>query len=152
MVRRLRASLKTEDAPERLDVQLLEQNVSGMNVLRCADLYYAIPQDAGEFSLAKLRKGEYRLSFTGNSLRQVIDRISEHEKKHATGKRLSSVIELVEEGFHGLNLIRYGELFVAIPQGEGVFEYDRVITRGYSRSFSETSLTELKLSITRTLS
>jgi glycosyltransferase involved in cell wall biosynthesis len=148
MARRLRARWAIAPAPEPLDIQLVEQNVSGMNVIRCGDLYVAIPQEAGEFSLAKLNKGRYRLSFTGNSPRQVMDMIAEHDAKHGA-KSLSAAVELLEEGYHGLNLIRYGELFLAIPQGEGVLDYDRVITQGYSRSFSETSLTALKTSITQ---
>ena len=148
MARRLRARWAIAPAPEKLDIQLLEQNVSGMNVIRCADLYVAIPQEAGEFSLTKLNKGGYRLSFTGNSLQQVMDKITEHDAKHGAGS-LAAAVELLEEGFHGLNLIRYGELFLAIPQGEGALDYDRVITQGYSRSFSEPSLTALKTSITQ---
>jgi hypothetical protein len=149
MARRLRARWTIAPAPAPLDVQLVEQNVSGMNVIRSGDLYVAIPQEAGEFSLAKLNKGGYRLSFTGNSLQQVMEKIAEHDAKHGHAKSLSAAIELLEEGFHGLNLIRYGELFLAIPQGEGALDYDRVITQGYSRSFSETSLTALKMSITQ---
>jgi hypothetical protein len=149
MARRLRARLQILDTPEPLDLQLLKQNVSGMNVIRCNGLYHAIPQDAGEFSWAKLSKGGYRLSVTGSSLRQVMDKISKLEAKHGHAKSLSPIVELLEEGFHGLNLIRYGELFLAIPQGEGAFDYDRVIAHGYSRSFSETSLMALKMSIKR---
>jgi glycosyltransferase involved in cell wall biosynthesis len=146
--RRLRAAtLPPPPAPEPTDIQLLEENVSGLNVLRCADLYCAIPQEAGEFSLNKLRAGGYRLSFTGNSLRQVMDKIA----AHTASQPPAPAIALVEEGFHGLNIIRYGEMFVAIPQGEGAFDPERVRAQGYSRSFSDTNLAALKDAVMQVL-
>ena len=63
----------------------------------------------------------------------------------------TAAIALVEEGFHGLNIIRYGEMFVAIPQGEGAFDPERVRAQGYSRSFSDTNLAALKDAVMQAL-
>jgi glycosyltransferase involved in cell wall biosynthesis len=152
LTRRLRGQLQIPAPPELHDVQLLRENVAGMNVLRCDDLIYAIPQDQGAFSLTKLRENHYRVSFSGNSLREVLDQIAAYAADPLTQVRPTGPIELLEEGFHGLNLLRYGDVYLAIPQGEGAFDYDRVLAKGYSRSATASSLTALKTSIIEVLS
>jgi len=152
LARGLRGQLQLPAPPVPHDVQLLKENVAGMNVLRCDDLVYAIPQDQGEFTLAKLRAKYYRVSFSGTTLRQVLDQIAAYEADPLIPKRPTGPLELLEEGFHGLNLLRYGDVYLAIPQGEGDFDYDRVLAKGYSRSATASSLTALKTSIIEVLS
>jgi hypothetical protein len=143
-LRRLRARVQPPRAPERLDIQLLAQNISGLNIIRSADQYYAIPQDEGEFSPAKLRAGGYRLAFTGSSMRQVMNKIAAFEAADAAG---TPPVVLAEEGVDGLNIIRCADLFFAIPQGEGAFDRRRALANGYSRVFVGQSLGEIKTSI-----
>jgi hypothetical protein len=51
---------------------------------------------------------------------------------------------LIEEGYRGFNLLRYGEKIYAIPQGEGAFDIERVGRKDYSRWFIGSSLEEVK--------
>jgi len=141
-LRRLRARLRKPPAPEPLNIQLLAQNVSGMNIIRAGDQVYAIPQDGGEFSVAKAEAGFYRLSFKGASMAEVMTKIAGHESLETT-----PAAQLAEEGVNGLNIIRCGELFIAIPQGEGAFDQRRALANGYSRVFVGQSLGEVKTSI-----
>lgn len=42
---------------------------------------------------------------------------------------------LYEAGFHGMNIVLWSGRLYALPNSEGVFEYDRMLRGGYSRSF-----------------
>jgi hypothetical protein len=54
---------------------------------------------------------------------------------------------LVEEGYKGFNLVRYGEKIYAIPRREGAFQMERVLKNKYSRWFSGESLAEVKRNV-----
>ncbi len=144
-LRRLRARFQPPREPERQDVQLLAQNVSGLNIIRSADRYYAIPQDEGAFSATKVDAGGYRVSFKGSSMRQVMNQIAEFDA--ANGGGLDPAAQLAEEGVDGLNIIHCADLFFAIPQSEGAFDYRRALAKGYSRVVIGQSLSEVKTSI-----
>lgn len=52
-------------------------------------------------------------------------------------------IELMRQGVHGFNVIRYARRYYAIPQGEGAFEPAKVKSKGYSSCFSGGSVEEV---------
>ena len=51
---------------------------------------------------------------------------------------------LVEQGYKGFNLVRYGEKIYAIPQNEGTFRIRRINRNKYSQWFSGNSLEEVR--------
>jgi hypothetical protein len=57
------------------DIELVKQGIKGLNVIRCGQLFYAIPQSSGEFSQARADAGEYDPCVTGSSLRVVLRKI-----------------------------------------------------------------------------
>jgi hypothetical protein len=134
--------------PAHVDIQLMAQDVSGMNIIRCRHYYYAIPQDGGEFSEEKANHGGYRVCFKGNSLKAVLAKIAGYEQTGEALRLDKPVPILVEEGFGGFNIIRYADSFFAIPQHEGAFSYERVIVNGYSQFHAGMTLEATKLAIT----
>lgn len=54
------------------DIQLVMQNVKGLNVFRCCQRFYAIPMRSGEFSQARAEAGDYDQCIEGSSLRIVL--------------------------------------------------------------------------------
>lgn len=58
---------KTSD----FNIELVRQGVSGYNIIRHIDRYYAIPQSEGAFISAKAESGGYSSCFSGDSLEQV---------------------------------------------------------------------------------
>lgn len=52
-------------------------------------------------------------------------------------------VELMRQGMHGFNVIRYARRYYAIPQGEGAFEPEKVKARAYSSCFSGASVDEV---------
>jgi hypothetical protein len=57
--------------------------------------------------------------------------------------------QLVEENFHGFNLVLYLNRIYAIPQPEGAFEIKRIKSGSYSRAFEGDSISEVKQLIRR---
>ncbi len=55
--------------------------------------------------------------------------------------------QLVEEGFFDFNVVCLAGEFYAIPRSEGPFEYDKILSKGYNKFFSGTSLSEVKEAI-----
>lgn len=51
---------------------------------------------------------------------------------------------LLEQSFHGFNLIGFKNIVYAIPQPEGAFDLDRVHSHGYSRSFEGATIEIVK--------
>lgn len=112
--------------PSMADVELYLENVKGLNIVRCGQHFYAISQDAGEFIPEKARSGGYNPCIFGASFKEVLRKIEE------TPEILVDNVELIEEGVRGFNIIRCGKVFYGIPQSEGAFEINRVISNGYS--------------------
>jgi glycosyltransferase involved in cell wall biosynthesis len=64
------AKLRKSKASD-LNIELVLQGVSGYNIIRHIDRYYAIPQSEGAFNLVKAESGGYSACFSGYSLEQV---------------------------------------------------------------------------------
>lgn len=129
------------------DVELVLHGVSGYNVIRYFHKFYAIPQSEGAFVPDKARGGGYSSSFSGNTADKVLQKIANATKKaiQVTPNSADSMPpQLVMDGFYGFNIIRFGSEFYAILQSEGSFEYDKILSRGYSKTFSGLSLSEVK--------
>lgn len=131
-------------------IELVKENVSGMNIVSCSGRFYAVPCGEGAFLLDKFQANGYSASFAGASVQEVLDKISEHNAKPGAGPVAASV-ELVAEGVNGFNILRMANNFYAIPQGEGAFEYERVNNGGYTRVFSGTSVETVRDAIQESL-
>lgn len=131
------------------DVELVHHGVSGYNVIRYFHKYYAIPQSEGAFAPDKVRNGGYSSSFSGNTADKVLRKIVNATKEEIQAAPTNDVEPpvLVMEGFMGFNIVRIGQGFHAILQSEGSFEYDKVLSKGYSKSFSGKSLSEVQSAI-----
>jgi hypothetical protein len=132
--------------PVSVDIELMAQGVSGMNIIRCGHRFYAIPQDGGAFSEERANNGGYRLCIKGGSLKSVLARIADDGRTVESSGQPMPI--LVEEGFGGFNIIQYADSFFAIPQDEGAFAYERAITNGYSQHHAGMTLEATKLAIT----
>lgn len=128
------------------DIGLVHHGVSGYNVIRYFHKYYAILQSEGAFIPEKVKTGGYSSCFSGNTADKVLRQIVNAAKqvKQQTPSNNSVSPELVVEGFLGFNIIRLGGEFHAILQSEDAFEYAKVLSKGYSISFSGPSLSEVQ--------
>ena len=132
------------------DIELALHAVSGYNVIRYFHKYYAILQSEGAFSPDKVKAGGYSSCFFGKSLNEVLRKIAANAPPaNQTMPDINGTLqpELALEGFHGFNIIRFGNEFHAILQREGAFDYAKVLSRKYSRSFSGQTVEEVQRAI-----
>jgi hypothetical protein len=129
--------------------QLLEQDYDGFNLILFRNRVYAIPQSEGAFDLERVEKGGYSRSFQGDNIRKVKREIIEvGRRSKLTGEELfAKPPKLLEENYHGFNIIVFRNRVYAIPQPEGAFDLERVKKGEYSRSFQSSSLQEVKKAI-----
>jgi len=128
------------------NIELVAQDMNGLNIIRCNYQFYAISKNGGEFNKKRADDGDYEVCIKGTSLKDIMRKI----------EGLSTVsqesIELVEEGVYGFNLIRVGNSFFAIMQAEGAFDMKRVHTNGYSQLYTGDSLEDVRMAVERNLS
>jgi hypothetical protein len=129
----------SDDAPSSI---LVEEGYKGFNLLGYGEKIYAIPQGEGAFEIDRIKKNNYSRWFSGGSLDEIkrrLDQVSIEQRKENI-----PVPVLIEAGYRGFNLVRYGQKIYAIPQGEGAFEIERIGNNGYSRWFSGSSSGEVR--------
>ncbi len=120
------------------DCQILHQGVSGYNVLRHKEHYYAIPQDEGEFDLEKIKSGGYSSCFSANTVEQIFRDIA--ESSHTFRPMSLETTELIPvhcivEGFHGFNIFQQENEWFAILQHEGEFSRAKLLAKLYNPIF-----------------
>jgi len=63
------------DAPEQeraqSDIELIEEGIFGLNIVRYSDRFYAIPQSEGEFSADRFAAGRYSRTASGRSVAEI---------------------------------------------------------------------------------
>jgi hypothetical protein len=142
-----------ESSKERIeDIQLVGQDISGLNVIRYFDKYFAIPLNEGEFKIEKINNGEYGICFYGNTRDEVMAKIAEYDQDESENKvnhKQKIFLELIEEGFYGLNIVRFLDQFYALPQSKGSFEYSRFLAREYPEIYCNKTLEAIKVDIVK---
>jgi len=131
------------------DIELVRQGISGYNIVRHGDRYYAIPQYEGEFSPEKADGGGYSACHVGDSLDEVLRSI---EACLLTSGPLSCDddyvrVNVVVEGFHNFNIVRRGNEFHAIFQSESESIGGKDLSQRYTPSLSGSSLQEVQRKI-----
>lgn len=135
-------------------VRLHQEGYRGFNILELNGRFFAIPQSEGAFDLQKIRTGGYSMSFLADDYERIVQEIDEAlEQKGDASQSVAckssslgqlKVPILIEEGYRTYNILGYGTLIYAIPQGEGVFALERIQKNEYSRWFSGCSLNAVK--------
>ena len=129
------------------NIELVCQGVSGYNIIRHVDQYYAIRQDEGEFILKKAQTGGYPSSFSGFSVDQVLGKIEEFihssNSSECSSGNLNSENRVLER-FYGFDIVQKGEKFHAIWQNEDASIPGEPLFEGFSASISGFSIKEVQ--------
>lgn len=123
------------------EIELVIENIRGLNVIRCGNYFYAVPRSAGEFSLDKAKSGAYDTCIEGTSIKEVLYKIEDNSIYSP------DEIELIEDGVYGFNIIRCADVYYAIPQSEGAFDMARIQAGQYSKVYSDKDLVIVRNSI-----
>jgi hypothetical protein len=131
------------------EIELIRQGVTGYNIIRHRDRYYAILQREGEFSPEKAETGGYSSCFLGHSVDEVLQSIA---ASIPTGGAFAceedaEPAQVIVEGFHNFNIVRQGKEFYAFLQSEGEFTPSKLLSKQYAPLFYGLSLEEIQRKI-----
>ncbi|WP_430447472.1 MAG: hypothetical protein ACQZ2J_09325 [Pseudomonas piscis] len=122
-----------------VDIELIAENVKGLNIIRHGHMFYGVSPAAGEFIPMYAQAGKYDPCLVGSSLKDLLRQVEELPGGDDT--------ELLEKGIGGFNLVRYANVFYAIPESEGDFDIARVHAGFYSCTHSGLSVDTVKAAI-----
>ncbi len=122
-----------------VDIELIAANYKGLNIIRHGHMFYGILPAAGEFIPELAKAGKYDPCVVGSSLKDLFRQLEPLPGRDD--------VELVETAVGGFNLVRYGNVFYAIPELEGEFDIARVQAGFYSRIHSGQSADTVKAAI-----
>lgn len=122
-----------------VDIELIAENLGGLNIIRHGHMFYGVLPSAGEFVPALAQSGKYEPCLIGTSLKEILLKIET--------LRDGRCLELLEIGVGGFNIVRYADVVYAIPASEGDFDFARVQAGSYSCVHSGKSLDMVKAAI-----
>jgi len=125
----------------------IEENFEGTNIFIYDASYFAIPRAEGFFDYHRLATGGYTRYYRAENLDILKARVRADARDVCAIQSRPGVPVLIEQTTGGMNIILFDGVYYAIPQGEGHFEYDRVIKRDYGKTYSSRNLDELKAQI-----
>ena len=135
-----------DDIKRQVDIfmepEVVVRGYLGYDIIRVGQDFHGIKQNDGEFSLRRVHMGSYHGYVHALSVEEVKTLLNQLAKSPPSGNPRDPV--LVEQGYKGFNLVRYGEKIYAIPQNEGAFRIRRIIRNKYSQWFSGNSLEEVR--------
>jgi hypothetical protein len=128
------------------EIELVRQGITGYNIIRHRDRYYAILQREGEFSPEKAEAGGYSSCYRGHSIDEVLRNIAASipSSRSFTCEEDAEPAQVIVEGFHNFNIVRQGKEFYAFLQSEGEFARSQLLSKQYTPSFSGLSLEEVQ--------
>ena len=130
---------------------ILLETSKGYNIVEYDNKIYAAPIDLGSlnFRIEEDRhKAGIKIFKTIEDARIFLSGFSANGNGKSTMTSAASFVPHLQiEGFHGFNIIKYGDKFYGIPQGEGEFLLDRVNNSDYSSLFIDSTADGVKKKI-----
>jgi glycosyltransferase involved in cell wall biosynthesis len=133
----------------RPEIELVRHGVTGYDIIRHRDRYYAILQHEGEFSPEKAEAGGYSSCYRGHSVDEVLGSIaaSISASKVVTCEEDAESNQVVVEGFHNFNIVRKGKEFYAVLRNESELAQSQLLSKPYPPAFSGLSPEEVRRKI-----
>jgi hypothetical protein len=93
-----------------MEVPFHLHSYNGSNIFYSAGKFYAVSENERQFSIDKFRKHEYRGSLEADSYDSLIAAIDALPARNG--------LELIEEGFHGFDIIFLNGRYYGVPDGD----------------------------------
>ena len=119
--------------------QVIEADYEGYNIFQIdTDKFLALAKSEGTYSPEKLAAGAYSRAYVGAS----------HDEVKAWIPREIFPVRLVEEGYHGYEILQIGvKKFLALLQSDGAYSPEKFAAGGYERAHVANSIKKVKKAI-----
>jgi hypothetical protein len=127
------------------DPLLIEEGYETFNILQCGRDYYGLSQDEGAFEPQMAKKRKYKKCFRANSIAEVKKAINSLLRpQNDTANMGSSVPRLVEDSYHGFNIIHFRDKYYGLSQDQGEFDITRFQKNLYDHCYQTTTADEIR--------
>jgi len=124
---------------------LVEEGYETFNILQYGRDYYGLSQDEGAFEPQMAKKRKYKKCFRANSIADVKKAVNSLLcPQNDTANMGSSEPHLVEDNYHGFNIIRFRDKYYGISQEQGEFDITRFQKNLYDHCYQTTTTDEIK--------
>lgn len=137
LYRLLGLSSSKQNIHEYVDIELVEENYKGFNLIRNGTIYYAILPSHGEFIPSKADSGGYAPSFKATNLRGIYKCVDVYSLNN-------DIPVIYEEGYRGYNIIKFNDMYYGIKQTDGPFLIEKINNCSYDKSFADKNPSTIK--------
>lgn len=129
--------------------RLCAAGVQGFNIIQCGGKYFGLRQGDGAFVLEKALAHKYPACLEGTSVEHVKQLIGEWlatKASHSPAPAADDLSEpqLCETGVHRFNIIRCGDRYFGLRQGDGAFVLEKALAGEYPVCLQGTSVEHVK--------
>ncbi len=124
---------------------LIEEGYETFNILQYGRDYYGLSQDEGAFEPQTAKKRKYKKCFMANSIAEVKKAInSSLRPQNDTADMGSSEPHLVEDSYHGFDIIHFRDKYYGLGQNQGEFDITRYQKNLYDRCYQTATADEIR--------
>lgn len=121
--------------------RLIREGIGRYNIVKFAEIYYAMPIDDGPFLAELAQRGDYAHLMQDTDCDRLVAKVTESVIKWNASNNERP--RLLHEGIRGFNVVGYQGLYYALPQSLGAISIEDVATGGYANVLTGTDKEEL---------
>lgn len=124
---------------------LVEEGYESFNIMLFGSTYYGLSQGEGAFEPQRAESNEYESCFSGSSIATIekaINASSQHETQAIDAGNWKP--QLIEDDYHGFNIVRFGDRYYGLPQGQGGFDIESFHKNEYDHCYQTATADEIR--------
>ena len=122
---------------------LIEEGYETFNIMQYGKHYFGLSQDEGAFDPQKAKK--HKKCFRGDSIGQVKKAITSSLRAQGDITDADSwQPRLIQDSYHGFNIVHFGDRYFGLSQSEGEFEIRKFQKNKYDHCYQTATADEIR--------
>jgi len=122
---------------------LIEEGYETFNIMQHGKHYFGLSQDEGAFDPKKVSK--YKKCFRGDSIGRVKEAITSSLRTRGDMTDADSwQPRLIQDSYHGFNIIHFGDRYFGVSQSEGEFQIRKFQKNAYDHCYQTATADEIR--------
>jgi hypothetical protein len=119
---RLREKQAVDSSSAATSLLMVQQGYRGYNILAANHRFFGVPESAGPVDEAGLKRNQYAGVLVADDIDTVRLRIDAETSRKGVSNETEPGLVVVEQGYHGYNILTLGQHYFAIPQRLGAVD------------------------------